>query len=223
MDVASGASAVAATVAHQPDYGSIATLVITLVSAIAAVGAWQWTRKNALLSLNYQKSAAYLEECKLALQRAHAALTQGQGESPTPLPDRLNWLTAARHIQSYSTLKKRVSEMAHREVLESHEEEWRHRFYVSLGRNNSIFPVGYYSQYVEPVDRRSPVEPRSALIVHDFANWPEGKMDPLEEADIPSILSSHKVFMGQPGLEMYIQDWQEKERAKLKKEQTSVS
>lgn len=217
MDVASGASAVVAVATSQTDYGSIGTLLAAVVSAIAAVGAWIWTRNAALLSLRYQESSAYLEECKLALRRAHGALTEGQDVSPIPLPDRLNWLTAARHIQSYKKLKIRVNEKAHREVLESHEEEWRHRFYVSLGRNSSIFPSGYYSQSAVPEGRRSPIEPRSALIVHDFANWPEGKEDPLNEADIEGILGSFKVFMGQPGLEMYISEWQGKERARAAK------
>jgi hypothetical protein len=85
--------------------------------------------------------------------------------------------------------------------VESHEEEWRHRFYLSLGQNE-ILSLDYFAQYGS---KRLAIDARSALIVYAFSRWPQGKTDLLEEANIADIVAREGIFNGQPGLQMYLQ------------------
>ncbi|MGF6571128.1 hypothetical protein ABH945_003249 [Paraburkholderia sp. GAS333] len=78
--------------------------------------------------LRYQKSAALLEQAVRALERAYNALTVDGAHTDTVPADRLNWLTAARNLETYTALKRQVGVKVHRRIADDHEEHWRHLF-----------------------------------------------------------------------------------------------
>lgn len=151
--------------------------VAAVLIAVAGVFVPWWYQRNQLL----------LEQAIKSLERAYEALTdKGQGVSP-PQADRLNWLTAARHIERYKRIKaKIVCAGTHRLLCEEHEEYWRHQFYLCL-KESSRLPIGYY--------QRGPIEPQSAIIVHGFAEWPGGMRDPIEGTDTGKILTETPVIL----------------------------
>jgi hypothetical protein len=124
-----------------------------------------------------RESKNHLDQAVLALQRAYNALTC-DGENVRPVPaDRLAWLTAARHIETYKVLKRGVTEPSHRAMCEDSEEYWRHKFYEALDMHN-IHEASYYSE--NRAENRSGLQPTSLIVVYGFASWPEGKADLLD-------------------------------------------
>jgi hypothetical protein len=113
-----------------------ASLVTVLVSVFAI------TRP-----LRYQKNAALLDQAIRALERAYNALTvDGTQKGPVPA-DRLNWLTAARNLETYKALKRKIGVKVHRRIADDHEEHWRHLFYLAL-QGNAYHQPTYYREPV---------------------------------------------------------------------------
>jgi len=48
------------------------------------------------------------KEAIQALERGYRSLTQDGAVTSPPAPDRLNWLTAARHIEAYKALRSKA-------------------------------------------------------------------------------------------------------------------
>lgn len=166
------------------------------VSALAAAAAIYFPWRT-------QKSQKFLDQATLSLERAYEALSNGGQEIQPPAPDRLNWLTAARHIEQYRRLKKLIKCEEHQLVCEEQEEYWRHKFHVCLNTSRPLL-LDYYNERLRP-ERQLGIEPSSAIIIHDFAKWPDGKEDPIDSADIDSILKRGKVLQGNIGLRSYLE------------------
>lgn len=183
-------------------YMSLADWVSSLSAVFAGISAFV-AAAAIYFPGRMQKSQKLLDQATLSLERAYEALTGCGQQIQPPTPDRLNWLTAARHIEQYRRLKKLIKCEAHQLVCEEQEEYWRHKFYVCLNTPSPLLP-GYYQQ--EPQSgRQLGVEPKSAIIVHDFAKWPDGKTDPLDLANVEEILKRGKVFYGNVGLRLYLE------------------
>lgn len=152
-------------------------LIVDVAQAGAAVfgglsaGFAGWTiwksskeRKNSHL-LNYSKTT---------MERAFFALCDGVAAGYHPPANRVAWLAAARLIEEYKKAKKRIKDPLTLEECESHEGHWRHQFYLRLDPLSETVPE-YYGQ---PRSATS-IPPLAAIIVHDFAMWPDEKPDPL--------------------------------------------
>ena len=152
-------------------------LIVDVAQAGAAVfgglsaGFAGWTiwksskeRKNSHL-LNYSKTT---------MERAFFALCDGVAAGYHPPANRVAWLAAARLIEAYKKAKKRIKDPLTLEECESHEGHWRHQFYLRLDPLSETVPE-YYGQ---PRSATS-IPPLAAIIVHDFAMWPDEKPDPL--------------------------------------------
>lgn len=177
------------------DAATIASAVFAGASALAAAAAiyFPW---------RMQQNQELLNQAVLSLERAYKALSN-DGENITPVvADRLNWLTCARHIESYKALKSRLRTTLHRSLCEEHEEFWRHQFYICLDIPNIHSPIYYAEQ--PPPKQRSSIEPRSALIIYALASWPEGKADPIDSVDIQRLMREYKPLQGNIGLREYI-------------------
>lgn len=157
--------------------------------------------------LRYQKSAALLEQAVRALERAYNALTvDGTQTDPVP-PSRLNWLTAARNLETYKALKRTIGVKVHRRIADDHEEHWRHLFYLALQGNAYHQPTYYREPVAAPrVQRTGGIEPHSAVIVHAFAKWPDGRPDPVEHADFDRIFEETDPRPGNIGLRHFLND-----------------
>jgi hypothetical protein len=178
------------------DWTSIASAIFAGVSALAAAAA-------IYLPWRIQNSQEILNQAVLSLERAYAALTNDDTETKPPAADRLNWLTAARHIQRYKKLKTKLASDTHRTVCEEHEEYWRHKIYLCLDAPSQL-SLAYYTEKLQP-ERRAGIEPRSALVIHDFAKWPEEREDPMDKVDAEAIMKRGEALKGNLGLQQYLE------------------
>lgn len=177
------------------DWTSTASAFIAGLSALVSIAAvyYPWRLQN---------SQELLKQAILSLERAYATLSKNDSEVAPPAPDRLNWLTTARHIERYKNLKSHLTCNAHRTVCEEHEEYWRHRFYVCLEAPNQL-SLAYYSRRPDPKPTAG-IEPRSALVIHEFASWPDGREDPIDKVDTKAIVKRGEVLKGKYGLRQYL-------------------
>ncbi|WP_431023541.1 hypothetical protein [Halomonas sp. H5] len=166
------------------------------LSAIAAAAAIYFPWRT-------QKSQKFLDQATLSLERAYEALSSNGQNIQPPASDRLNWLTAARHIEQYRRLKNLIKCKEHQLVCEEQEEFWRHKFHVCLNGSRPLL-IDYYQEKPEP-EKKLGIEPRSAVIIHAFAKWPDGKEDPIDLADIESMLKGGDVLKGNIGLRLYLE------------------
>lgn len=177
------------------DWVSVLSTIIAGLAALAAAAAIYFPQRT-------QKSQRFLDQATLSLERAYEALSSRGQKIQPPNPDRFSWLTAARHIEQYRRLKKLIKCKEHQLVCEEQEEYWRHEFYVCLDASSSV-GLDYYQERAKP-HRQLGIEPRSAIIVHDFAKWPDGKQDPIDLANVDLILKRGKVLQGNVGLQLYL-------------------
>ena len=174
----------------------LSPLVSTVAMCVSGFFAWKAIKTNR----SDRESKNHLDQAILSLQRAHAALTD-DGKSEHARPDRMNWLTAARHIETYKVLKRGVTEPSHKVLCEDHEEYWRHRIHLAVNMYNIMQPGWYDGDYAT---QKSGLYPPSLLIIYGFASWPENKEDPIDHADLAGIAREHDVRKGNIGLEIYL-------------------
>jgi hypothetical protein len=178
------------------DWTATASTVFAGLSALVAAAAIYFPWRN-------QNSQEILNQAVLSLQRAYATLTKDGEVIQPPAPDRLNWLTAARHLERYRKLKAELASDTHRTVCEEHEEYWRHKMYVCLDARHEM-SVAYYNEKPQP-DQRAGIEPRSALVIHEFAKWPDGRDDPIDKIDAQAIVKRGEALNGNHGLRQYLE------------------
>jgi hypothetical protein len=178
------------------DIASSVSAVFAGVSALVAAAAiyFPW---------RIQQSQELLNQAARSLERAYEALTNGGTNASPPLPNRLNWLTSARHLRRYELLKARLKTDLHRILCEEHEEYWRHRFYLCL-RLPSIQPRSYFEGGPGGGMDGAQIDAKSAVVVYSFARWPQGRSDPLDSVDIRALYREYDPLRGQPGLRDYV-------------------
>lgn len=172
------------------DASDVIAVFAALVAVVAVLIPW-WYQRNQLL----------LEQAVKSLERAYEALTdKGRSVSP-PAADRLNWLTAARHIVRYKKIKaKIVCAKTQKLLCEEHEEYWRHQFYLCLnqGPERHVLHPAYY--------KGGEIEPQAAIIVHGFAEWPGSMRDPIDVVDTNKILAETPIILQRNyGLRLYLE------------------
>lgn len=161
---------------------SIASPIVSVIAmGVSAFIAWTAIKTP-------QKDRAsknHLDQAILSLQRAHAALTD-DGKSEHAGPDRLNWLTAARHIETYEVLKDGVTEPSHKVLCEDLEAYWCHRIQLAIDMHN-IFQPGWYDENL--ATRKSGLYPPPLLIVCGFASWPDSFKSGLDPTPLAANLT----------------------------------
>ena len=137
-----------------------------------------------------------LSQSQKSLEWAYSALTD-QGKNLPPSPNRLNWLTCARHIKRHDELASKIGSATYKTVHAEIEEFWRHKFYLALSG-----PRLMKSSYFGSVDNQTSQErihPVSALVVIDFSRWKNNIADPLDGVDQASLVKSGDVFKSVAG------------------------
>lgn len=171
-----------------PDEIALVSAFVSAISAVVAVLAVYVPWRSSF-------DAAIFGESVLALERAYRSLNAAQQDGNRPAPDRLNWLTAARHLESFKDLRGRLKTKLYRRLCAEHEEHWRHEFYQSLLKDR-IVNVSYFDA--------GPIEPRSAVVIYGFAAWPESRRDPIDVADYEAIFQQSDILKGNIGLKQYL-------------------
>ena len=170
------------------DQIAIIAAAIAFGSAIASVLAIYVPWRNT-------HDSEVFKEALLALERAYRSLMQGAEPDGRPKPDRLNWLTSARHIESYKSLRDALKTDLHRRLCREHEEHWRHEFYLRISKSR-IYQASYYES--------GPIEPRSALVIHGFAAWKNERQDPIDKLDLEALYQESELLQGNHGLREYL-------------------
>ncbi|MBY0271762.1 MAG: hypothetical protein K2X06_18045, partial [Burkholderiales bacterium] len=136
------------------------------------------------------------------------ALTEN-GRNVPPKPDRINWLTAARHILRGQHIASQIQGKTYKTVCSEIEEYWRHKFYIALS-DNSLRKREYFSDLGCPSWPEN-IEISSALVVIDFSNWQEDVVDPLGSVNREKLMKVGGGFKGAAGrgLESYVVQFEE--------------
>lgn len=171
--------------------GDYANFIAALSGSAAAIAAMITIRVSARERTD-ERMAGYAVR---TLERAYQALIGPDSSNQTrPPADRLAWLTAARLIEQYKYAKQKIRNPVVLHECEGHEEHWRHQFYLALQPLQTT-SSGYYS---ERPPTGMPIEEVSAVIIHAFATWPEGKEDPVDaftnKEDAISKLKVHPMW-----------------------------
>lgn len=168
---------------------------ISMISAAIAAGSAIFSLFAIYIPWRNTHDSEIFKEAVRALERSYSVLTdQGKEESPPP-PDRLNWLTAARHIEAYKSLKCLLKSNLYATLCRENEEYWRHQFYLAMLRNSS-YTVSYYE--------RGQIEPRSALVLYSFASWPRDKSDPIDSVDFKALFLECEQMQTNIGFKEYL-------------------
>jgi hypothetical protein len=177
---------------------------LTAIGTLVALGALVVTVIKNQRDEDAQKQQDLLEQCRRTLEWAYDALMANSNDRDSPAANRLNWLTAARHILAYQDLKKLITVQPQIRIVEDFEEFWRHRFYQAL----SDVALSKYDYWAAPDPILINIHPTSALILVDFIGWPETKIDPVDLTDeqIASLKTRHG-YSGRVGrgLKAYIE------------------
>ena len=177
---------------------------LTLVSVFVAFIAYRANLRKQEEDRVRDADKELLAQAQKSLEWAYNSLTDNGKDIP-PKPERLNWLTSARHLLRHNIIAKRIQSDTYRTVHAEHEEFWRHRFYLALD-HNSLVSTGYYATS-ETQSWPENIEVSSALVIISFSNWPMGFKDPTDEVDRAKLLKDTEALKGRAGrgLRAYIE------------------
>jgi len=172
--------------------GDIANLIAAISGSAAAIIAVITIRMSARERAD-ERLVGYAVR---SLERAYESLV-GQDPARAVIPaDRLAWLTSARLIEQYKDAKARINNKVALHECEGHEEHWRHQFYLALQPLRETAPEYYSIGH----GGGGEIQPVSAVIIHAFATWPDGKDDPLakykNKDDAIAKLNVHLLWFG---------------------------
>lgn len=164
--------------AYVADYTSELALLTALGSVIAAIAAWRaanvssQTNKQTRVIREDDELLTHAGKC---LERSYEALMRNSADGVVPLRDRFNWLLCARLLEEYKDTKAKISSQVIKSRCEGEEDYWRYKI---RGRLKTIeCSMGYYQSGDQSIGT---IYPTSAIIVHAFAEWPDGKADPID-------------------------------------------
>jgi len=168
---------------------------IAIVAAAIALGSAVVSVLAIYVPWRNTHDSEVFKEAILALERAYRALMRGAEPDSRPASDRLNWLSSARHIESYKSLRDSLKTGLYRRLCQEHEEHWRHEFYLRISKDR-IDQVSYYES--------GPIEPRSAIVIHGFSAWKNDRQDPIDTLDVEALYQESGVLQGNHGLREYL-------------------
>ncbi len=147
------------------------------------------------------ESKTYLDESLALLERAYETFTR-HGENP-PANNRLLWFSTARMIVRYRKMKARIGENDHKAIADETEEYVRLRFSSLLRDANEALTLEYFMPDNDPYHHEV-VSRKAIAVVFDFAKWPDGMIDPLDEVNDVELFARGAVPLMFPGVEAFI-------------------
>lgn len=158
-----------------PNFDIGVSVFIPAIASVAAAISAYFSWKSLRHTQDVKRDDELLAHATITLERAYSVLMEGS-DNGLPRKSRINWLVASRLILDYQDTKKQIklSEIIRR--CDGHEDFWRQKFYDSLSNISRRF--GYYESQ-EKIDGNR-IYPISAIVIHKFADWPDGKSDDLD-------------------------------------------
>lgn len=179
--------------------------VLTLISIVIAYLSYRANLKKLNDDRIRERDKELLAQAGKSLQWAFDVLTNASANM-CPDPDRLNWLTCARHLLRGRKIAVQISSPTYRIVYEEIEEYWRHRFYIVLSHDR-LRSWTYYADETNP-NWPEKIEISSALVIVDFSTWKKDAPDPLNDIDRQDLIRSSGGIKGgnaSLGLEGYLE------------------
>ncbi|WP_023604662.1 hypothetical protein [Aliivibrio logei] len=194
--------------------GPIIAIVALFVSIISFIN----TKNKNEMDAKTNEDKEISEYAISLLERAYKTLTDNGDHTNPPKANRLNWLTSARYICRFHKLKSSLKILRYILICEENEEQWRHEFY-KLFKNSEFNHLGYFSG-THMCNSIENIEPNSAVIITEFAQWNANYVDPIDSYDFEeSISKKPNILNGQIGLKAYL-DALKNERQGKSEEQT---
>ena len=178
--------------------------LLTLTSILLAFLGYRANIKKVNDDRERDRDKELASQFQKSLQWAYEVLND-EGRSLPPKPDRLTWLTSARHLLRAKRLRLQIQSSTYGTVADELEEYWRHKFYVALA-NDELRSWTYFANAKSP-DWPENIEISSALVVVDFSNWKEGAADPTDDVDREFLIKQGGGLKGGyagRGLEAYL-------------------
>lgn len=175
----------------------------TLVSVLFVVLNYWLARNKAKLDAELTKDKEICDQAIKALERAFLTLTGKRGTAEAPEPSRLNWLTTARLLIKFKELKALLKTDLYNLICSEHEEHWRHQFYLCIKHNELLSTSYYQNKETLPISSEN-IDPRSALIIANFTQWPHGLDDPIDKIDKNKLINDGYTLNGRRGIRDYI-------------------
>lgn len=163
---------------------------IAILAAIIGLASFGLSLWNAIKNQLIEHDRELLRQLVLSLERAYSAISPSQANLP-PNPDRLAWLTSARHLVSYEDLKNSLRLPLYKRLCEEQEEFWRHEFYLLILRIGS---EQYFSSINAEEMMEENIEPTSAARILAFSAWPEGRPDPIDSLSLDDLVARNNLF-----------------------------
>jgi len=177
---------------------------LTLVSIIIAYLSYRANQNKSNDDRVREKDKELVVQVQKSLQWAYDVLTEDSKNVP-PQPDRLNWLTTARHLLRAQTIADQISSETYKTVYAEIEEYWRHRFYKALS-HISLRDRAYFTKKDNPGWPEN-IEISSALVIVSFSSWKKDAPDPTDSVDRENLIKNSGGLKGGyagRGLEAYI-------------------
>ncbi|UVA80527.1 hypothetical protein [Pandoraea commovens] len=150
-------------------------------------------------------SSYVLEQAERSLARAYDALTENGSEQVAPA-NRLNWLMAARYIETYHRLHSEISNELDKRASLDARDFWSLRISDAISNHSTGRGWDWYAE-VKGTQHRQGLEPVSLCVVYEFAQWRDDKADPIDQVDVARFFSGDtkmKIGLGNLGLRMYL-------------------
>lgn len=163
---------------------------IALTAATIAMVSLFVSWRTAIYQRKIDNDRELLRQLILTLERAYLSISPND-PTALPLQNRLGWLTAARHIATFKTLKTELKTQLHKTLCEEHEEYWRHQFYVLLTHINNC---AYFEWKNGTTGASESIDPTSAALVFAFSNWPKGRKDRLADFSLKELIQDNDLF-----------------------------
>jgi len=173
----------------------------TLVTVVLAYKSYSANLTKQNEDRDRDRDKELLAQAQKSLRWAYEALTD-DGKTLPPEPDRLKWLTAARHLLRAEKLAGQLVGQTYRTVYDENEEFWRLQFYKAL--DDSTLHDPNYFRHRERSFSPPRIAASSALVVLHFSTWKKGAQDPADSIDRERLEADLKDVFGARGLIRYL-------------------
>jgi hypothetical protein len=193
----------------QHEYIKLLILCLTPLALILGLMTYVFNYTKAEKDNKDKISEKFMNQAIVTIERAYAILTTDGKSTDPPLALSNNWETSARLIESYKTIKNKVSSINHIDVLSEHEEYWRQKFYLAL-RSEQMQSPEYFAKsrkarlHDNDIQNLNPV---ALAVIYNFSECRKDYNDPLIKVDEAKMLAYGTIIARNSGLLTYIKQF----------------
>jgi len=187
--------------------GGVISPLLAFASFLGLLATLQEQRAAALRQKTETDDLNYFNHATESIERAYEALA-GVNPDGEPVRDRLAWLTCARLLLSAREVAKQIStsSVGLLALYDGELEHWRRRFYELLNPRGDLRVGTQATFFSHPASNDGvQIEERSIRVIFEFADWPEGKPDPIDAVPKYTQIDLDAMKPGMSGVRDYIE------------------